>query len=96
MIAFPNFYFRFLLYIKSCFFYFYFHLKYVWTPLATNPLPLLYLGLFTTGVCNYLQTIGQKDIPAERAAIIYSMDPVYAGTCCVVFCRVMLHCAQFA
>ena len=26
-----------------------------------------------------LQTLGQKDFPAERAAIIFSLDPVYAG-----------------
>ena len=26
-----------------------------------------------------IQTIGQRGIPAERAAIIFSMDPVYAG-----------------
>ena len=75
----------------------FFKLKYVWTPFASNPLPLLYLGLFTTGVCNYLQTIGQKDIPAERAAIIYSMDPVYAGKyravfCCGGVCCILLFC----
>ena len=26
------------------------------------------------------QTIGQRQVPAEKAAIIYSMDPVYGGT----------------
>ena len=27
--------------------------------------------------CSYLQTIGQRKVPAERAAIIFSLDPVY-------------------
>lgn len=66
-------------------------MKYVWAPFAANPLPLLYLGLFTTALCNYLQTIGQKDIPAERAAVIYSMDPVYAGKYFPVFSCSVLH-----
>ena len=49
---------------------------YIVDPFLSNPWPILYLGAFSTGVCNYLQTIGQRHIAAEKAAIIYSMDPV--------------------
>lgn len=44
-----------------------------------NPFPVLYLGAVATGLCNYLQTLGQRTVPAERAALIYSLDPIYAG-----------------
>ena len=53
---------------------------YIVDPFLSNPWPILYLGAFSTGVCNYLQTVGQKDIAAEKAAIIYSMDPVTIAT----------------
>eukprot|EP01036_Dinobryon_divergens_P033924 gene33923-43828_t len=53
----------------------------------SNPWPVIYLGGITTGLCNYLQTIGQRSISAEKAAIIYSMDPVYGA----VFSRVFLN-----
>mmetsp|Transcript_17858 Transcript_17858/g.23529 ORF Transcript_17858/g.23529 Transcript_17858/m.23529 type:complete len:440 (-) Transcript_17858:288-1607(-) len=42
-------------------------------------LPLLYLGLVTTAFTNLAQTIGQKKVPAEKAAIIYAADPVYGA-----------------
>lgn len=51
----------------------------VLTPFIQNPWPIIYLGIITTGLCNYLQTIGQKSIPAEKAAIIYSLDPLYGA-----------------
>lgn len=40
---------------------------------------VLYLGLVTTALSNYLQTVGQKKIPAERAAVLYALDPVYGA-----------------
>eukprot|EP01038_Epipyxis_sp_PR26KG_P012622 gene12622-16925_t len=46
---------------------------------TNNPWPVLYLGVITTGLCNYLQTIGQRKVSAEKAAIIYSIDPVYGA-----------------
>lgn len=49
------------------------------SPFMQSPWALLYLGVVTTGLGNYLQTIGQRSVSAERAAIIYSMDPVYGG-----------------
>jgi drug/metabolite transporter (DMT)-like permease len=51
----------------------------VLTPFIENPWPLIYLGIITTGLCNYIQTIGQRKIPAEKAAIIYSLDPLYGA-----------------
>jgi drug/metabolite transporter (DMT)-like permease len=44
-----------------------------------DPAPVIYLGLVTTALCTYLQTLGQRLIPAERAAVIYSADPVYGA-----------------
>lgn len=38
-----------------------------------------YLGFVATGICNYLQTIGQRSVAAEKAAIVYSLDPVYGA-----------------
>lgn len=40
---------------------------------------VLYLGLVTTALSNYLQTVGQKRIPAEKAAVLYALDPVYGA-----------------
>ena len=37
------------------------------------------LGIFCTAVTNWLQNVGQKGVPAERAAIIFAMDPVYGA-----------------
>ena len=39
----------------------------------------VYLGLITTALTSYLQSVGQRSIRAESAAIIYAMDPVYAA-----------------
>jgi drug/metabolite transporter (DMT)-like permease len=44
---------------------------------SAHPLELLYLGGVTTAVANYLQTKAQKGISAERASLIYALDPVY-------------------
>lgn len=40
---------------------------------------IAYLGLVATFFANYLQTVAQKSITAERACLIYSMDPVYGA-----------------
>jgi len=55
-------------------------------PFIASPWPVVYLGVVSTGLCNYLQTIGQRSVPAERAAIIYSLDPIYGA----VFSRLIL------
>lgn len=48
-------------------------------PFLANPLPIIYLGGIATALCNYLQTIGQRKVPPENAAIIYSLDPLYGA-----------------
>ena len=45
--------------------------------LSSHPLELIYLGGVTTALANYIQTKAQKGITAERASIIYALDPVY-------------------
>lgn len=38
-----------------------------------------YLAVVTTALTNWMQALGQRSVPAERAAVIYAMDPVYAA-----------------
>ena len=45
--------------------------------ITRHPLELVYLGGVTTALANYIQTKAQKGISAERASIIYALDPVY-------------------
>ena len=45
----------------------------------SHPIELIYLGGVTTALANYIQTKGQQNISAERASIIYSLDPVYGA-----------------
>lgn len=40
---------------------------------------LLYLGGVATALASYLQAIGQRGMTAERASILYAMDPVYGA-----------------
>ena len=49
--------------------------------ISLHPLELIYLGGITTALANYIQTKAQKGISAERASIIYSLDPVYGKKC---------------
>jgi len=51
-----------------------------------HPYALIYLGGVTTALANYVQTKAQKEISAERASIIYAMDPVYGA----IFANVLL------
>jgi drug/metabolite transporter (DMT)-like permease len=46
---------------------------------VAHPLQLLYLGGISTALANFIQAKAQKDVPAERASIIYSLDPVYGA-----------------
>lgn len=41
--------------------------------------PVLYLGLVTSALSNWIQAIGQRRVAAEKAAVIYAMDPVYGA-----------------
>jgi drug/metabolite transporter (DMT)-like permease len=44
-----------------------------------HPIELLYLGGVATALANWIQTKAQRDISAERASVIYAMDPVYGA-----------------
>lgn len=46
---------------------------------TSHPLELIYLGGVTTALSNYIQTKAQRGISAERASIIYALDPVYGA-----------------
>ena len=42
-------------------------------------LPLLYLGLVASAGMLFLQAVGQRRVSAEKAAVIYAMEPVFAA-----------------
>jgi len=44
-----------------------------------HPWELVYLGAIATALTNYIQNKAQRGISAERAAVIYAMDPVYGA-----------------
>ncbi len=44
-----------------------------------NPVQLIYLSAVTTALANYIQSIAQKEVSAERASIFYALDPVYGA-----------------
>jgi drug/metabolite transporter (DMT)-like permease len=47
--------------------------------IKSHPLALVYLSGVTTALANYIQTRAQKNVSAERASVIYAMDPVYGA-----------------
>ncbi|MGH8808579.1 MAG: DMT family transporter, partial [Noviherbaspirillum sp.] len=40
---------------------------------------LLYLGAVATAGMLFLQAVGQRDVSADKAAVIYAMEPVFAA-----------------
>jgi drug/metabolite transporter (DMT)-like permease len=54
--------------------------------ISRHLLPLIYLSGVTTALANFLQSKAQKDISAERASVIYAMDPVYGA----IFANILL------
>ena len=40
---------------------------------------VLYLGLATTAATTWLQTLGQRWLPAAQAAVLYTLEPVWAS-----------------
>lgn len=40
---------------------------------------LLYLGLMASALCIWLQALGQRQVPAPQAAVIFTLEPVYAA-----------------
>jgi drug/metabolite transporter (DMT)-like permease len=45
-----------------------------WKPVAA----VLYLALATTALTTWLQAIGQRTVPAAQAALLYTLEPVWA------------------
>ncbi len=41
--------------------------------------PVLYLGLACTAATTWLQTLGQRWLPAARVAVLYTLEPVWAA-----------------
>jgi drug/metabolite transporter (DMT)-like permease len=48
-------------------------------------LGVVYLGVVCTAVTTWLQTVGQQDVPAAQASIIYMLEPVFATLFAWVF-----------
>ena len=46
--------------------------------LAPHGLPLLYLGVVATAGMLLLQAMAQRHVPADKAAVIYALEPVFA------------------
>ena len=44
-----------------------------------HPWEVFYLSAVTTALANFIQTKSQKEVSAERASVIYAMDPVYGA-----------------
>jgi drug/metabolite transporter (DMT)-like permease len=44
-----------------------------------HPWEMIYLSGVTTAFANWIQTKAQRDVSAERASVIYAMDPVYGA-----------------
>lgn len=40
---------------------------------------IIYLGIVTTALSNYIQAVGQRQVSAENAAVIFALDPVYGS-----------------
>ncbi|RDI95332.1 EamA/RhaT family transporter [Meiothermus sp. QL-1] len=42
-------------------------------------LAILYLGVVASALCIWLQVMGQRSVPAPQAAIVFTLEPVYAA-----------------
>ncbi len=51
---------------------------------STISLAVAYLALVTTVLTTWLMTIGQRDVSAPEAAVIYSSEPLWASALAVV------------
>ena len=47
--------------------------------LAPHGMVLLYLGVVATAAMLWLQALAQRQVPADKAAVIYAMEPVFAA-----------------
>ena len=48
-------------------------------------LPLIFLGIFPSLICYYMQTAGQKYTPASKAAIILCLEGLFGSICAILF-----------
>jgi drug/metabolite transporter (DMT)-like permease len=46
---------------------------------GSSLLPVLYLGVVAAGLTTLLQTVAQKAVPVFQAAVLYSLEPVFAA-----------------
>lgn len=55
----------------------------IWSgPIRSGPVPwgaIVYLGLFATAATTWFQTIGQKWVSAPQAAVLYTLEPLWAA-----------------
>lgn len=51
----------------------------LWERAAPHWLALTYLGVIATAAMLFLQAMGQRHVPADKAAVIFSMEPVFAA-----------------
>lgn len=47
--------------------------------LTLHPWEVIYLGAVSTALANWMQAKGQQGVAAERASVVYAMDPVYGA-----------------
>jgi drug/metabolite transporter (DMT)-like permease len=50
-----------------------------WDGIAAGWIPILYSGIFSTGVAFTLQAVGQQYVPAANAAIVLSAESLFAA-----------------
>ncbi len=46
---------------------------------------ILYLGVVASALCIWLQALGQRTVPAPQAAVVFTLEPVYAAAFAYVF-----------
>ena len=51
----------------------------VYATISSHPLELFYLSAVTTALANWIQAKAQQKVTAERASVIYAMDPVWGA-----------------
>jgi drug/metabolite transporter (DMT)-like permease len=63
---------------------------------ACGPIPwlaIIYLGLFATAATTWFQTLGQKWVTAPQAAVLYTLEPMWAAMFSWIFLRETLGAA---
>lgn len=55
------------------------NLSTLWVRLAAHAEILLYLGVVATAGMLWLQALAQRQVPADKASVVYAMEPVFAA-----------------